>query len=133
MAGDGSDLRKLLEESLGRERALVAGQFKHVTVEDLAGVEPAKLRETAEQVEATRTEERKRIFEEMASEMGIDLNAKSTATTTVTSTDAGTAGRFASAGQLTGSPMRLPEPGEGKVGRARLEAVIEARNAKRAR
>lgn len=136
MAETGSELREKLEAALAENQTLrsttstvVASAYKHVRPEDLEGVDPSELIEKAKQVEAARIEERKRIFEETAKELGIDINVAKQATPAQGAADA--ASRIASLGSLTGTPMQQPDPAEGLTGRARLEAVIQARNERR--
>lgn len=137
MAESGSELRERLEAVLAENKALrgtttkvVASAYKYVKPEDLDGVDPDQLMDKAKELEAARIEERRRIFEETAKELGLEISADQT------SKPAGkdeTASRIASVGSLTGTPLKPPDPGEGLTGPARIEAVLAARNEARKR
>ena len=136
MAETGSELRERLEAALAENKALrgttasvVASAYKYVRPEDLDGIDPGQLMDKAKEVEAARTEERRRIFEETAKELGLDISTQPSAPPGKDDS----ASRFASLGSLTGTPLKPPDPGEGLVGPDRVEAVLQARNEARKR
>jgi hypothetical protein len=125
-----SKLREQFESQLKAYREVtataVAMNFPHVKAEDLMDTDPAELIEKAKTVSATRTEERERIFEEMARERGINIG-ENTQSTSAQGPMSDAASRIASLGSLNGAPLAQPQPGEGRHGRDRLEAVLQAR------